>query len=420
MRLRLGITLSYEVTRERAINEDKPNAIRATLTNGCEHTTGGTASHPARPLLYVNHRDMTEPCSLCDREHENRACTPDKDPDPLVAALDAVDTPLEPLAAAQLQERARDVELEQPVSVEPERRKDKCILPRIVAGAEQPERKVGMLFGGLNEGRRITTPELPLWPEVASAKRVPILDLIDATGLPVMAGGQGAPLPLRLFVRALATVKPDDRKLPIVRLALTLCELRDGLFPNGWERQRDWPKLRQALTHAGDYAIHDGYGRWFPLALRCLPDSPGLDEMIVLDVDCPPGSHSGPVVDLPEMARLSVISASRWRAYIAVHSLAWQPGTTRVRAPRAGGQFVRTRNLAAYPVLTLEDRRRFGFGAGNTKHRTRNEIDAAFRDLPGLIVINERATNDRTGDVGWAVLPEAAAKAVQNNGIRGR
>ena len=205
---------------------------------------------------------------------------------------------------------ARDVELEQPVSVEPDRRKDKCILPRIVAGAEQPERKVGMLFGGLNEGRRITTPELPLWPEVASAKRVLILDLIDATGLPVMAGGQGAPLPLRLFVRALATVKPDARKLPIVRLALTLCELRDGLFPNGWERQRDWPKLRQALTHAGDYAIHDGYGRWFPLALRYLPDSPGLDEMIVLDVAYPPGSHSGPVVDLPEMARLSVISVS--------------------------------------------------------------------------------------------------------------
>ena len=79
-----------------------------------------------------------------------------------------------------------------------------------------------------------------------------------------------------------------------------------------------------------------------------------------------------------------------------------------------------TRNLAAYPVLTLEDRRRFGFGTGNRKHRTRNEIDAASRDLPGLVVINERATNDRTGDVGWIVLPEAVAKAVQNNGIRGR
>ena len=226
-----------------------------------------------------------------------------------------------------------------------------------------------MLFGGLHEGRRIEAPELPLWPDVAPAKRVLLLDLVDAAGLPVMAEGRGAPLPLRLFVRALASVRPEHRRLVTARIAPTLRELRDGLFPNGWERRRDWPRLRDSLMNARDYAIHDGRGRWFPVALRSMPDDPALDDVIVIDIAFPPGSHSGPPVALPDMDRLSVESASRWRAYIAAHSVAWQLGTTRVPIPRSR-RFVWTRNLAAYPVLTLDDRRRFAFGAGEAKHRT--------------------------------------------------
>ena len=303
---------------------------------------------------------------------------------------------------------------EMPVDVEPETRQDKRILPRIAVSESRPERKAGMLFAGLHEGRRIHAPELPLFPEVAPAKRVPILDLVDAAGLPVMARGRGAPLPLRLFVRALASVRPEDRRRPTVGFALRLRELRDGLFPNGgWRVGKHWPELRHALMHARDYAIHDGRGRWFPVALRYMPDAPNLDDIIMLEVAFPPGSYSGPVVNLPEMDRLSVDSAARWRAYIGAHSLAWQPGTTRVPAPRAGGRYVWTRDLAAYPVLTVEDRRRLAFGAGDKKHRTRSEIDAAFRDLPGLIVLTEQAANDRTGEVGWLVLPEDAARPLQ-------
>ena len=317
--------------------------------------------------------------------------------------------PLARLVAAWLN-RPREVELE--------RRRDQRILPRIVAGGDPPEREAGMLFGGLHEGRRVEAPELPLWPDVAPAKRVPILDLVDAAGVPVMARGPGAPLEMRLFVRALASVRPKHRDLMAVRIAPTLRELRDGLFPTRWERRRDWPRLRDALLHARDYAVHDGRGRWFPVALRSMPDDPALDDVIVLDIAYPPGSHSGPPVALPEMDRLSVESAPRWRAYIAAHSVAWQPGNTRVKHPRSG-RFVWTRDLAAYPVLTLDDRRRFAFGAGDSKHRTRAEIDAAFRRLPGLVVVSEAASNDRTGEVGWIVIPKAAAAvAVPKSGGR--
>lgn len=300
-----------------------------------------------------------------------------------------------------------------PVKIEPETRKDRRILPRIKVSESRSARKAGMVFGGLHYGRRVQAPELPLFAEVAPDKRVPILDLVDAAGLPVMASGRGAPLPMRLFVRALASVRPEDRRLPTARLALTLRELRDGLFPNrSYRPVRDWPKLRYALIHARDYAIHDGRGRWWPLALRSMPDHPEFDDLIVLDVAFPPGSHSGPMINLPEMDALSLVSASRWRAYIAAHSVAWHPGRTRVPAPRSGGLFVWTRNRAAYPVLTLEDRRRLAFGPGGKKHRTRSEVDAAFRDLPGLVVVSESESRDRTGEIGWLVLPEIAAQAV--------
>ena len=311
--------------------------------------------------------------------------------------------PVAPLVAAWQRSRPRQVD--------PERRQDRRILPRIVVGDDPPERRAGMLFGGLHEGRCIARPELPLWPEVASAKRVPLLDLVDAAGLPVMARGKGVPLPLRLFVRALASVPPEHRRLSTVRIALTLRELRDGLWPNGWRIGQHWPELREALIHARDYAIHDGRGRWFPVALRHMPDAPAMDDVIVLDIAFPDGSHHGPPVALPDMDRLSVQSAARWRAYIAAHSVAWRPGSTRVPHPHSG-KFVWTRDRAAYPVLTLADRRRFAFGAGDRKHRAHAAVDAAFRELPGLAVVSEREVHPGTGEVGWLVLPEAAACAV--------
>ena len=84
-----------------------------------------------------------------------------------------------------------------PHKVTPEGRRDKRILPRLVVCESRPERQAGMVFGGLHGGRDVEMPELPLFPEVASHKRVSILDLVDAAGVPVMARGTGAPLPSR-------------------------------------------------------------------------------------------------------------------------------------------------------------------------------------------------------------------------------
>ena len=228
--------------------------------------------------------------------------------------------PLAPLVRAWQQ---------RPVTVTPETRRDRRILPVVRAGKVPPERKRGMLFGGLVDNRAQT--ELPLFDAAPVRKSVAILDLADASGVPVMAQGRGAPLPARLFVRAGMSVAPDDRKHDSVRMALTVREFRDGLFPNGWRIGKDWLKLKAALVHARDYTIRlpDG-GRWFMLALRRLPfelgGKPSLDDYVVLDIAFPPCASNGPVIDLQVIDQLSVESAPRWRAYIAAHALAWQPG----------------------------------------------------------------------------------------------
>ena len=306
----------------------------------------------------------------------------------------------------------------QPRQVEPERRRDKRILPRIEIIESRPARQAGQLFANMYDKRHGKAPELPLWPDVAPAKRVPILDIVDSAGVPVMASGRGAPLPLRLFVRVLASVRPADRRQRNVWIALTLGELRDGLFPHGWRIGQHWPALREALIHAHTYAIYDGRNEWRPVAVRQIPRTPNLKALVMIDVAFPPGSHSGPSVLLPEMDALSVQSASRWRAYIAAHSLAWRPGTTRVPTSTNSKRYTWSRNPLTYPILTLADRRRLAFGAGDTKHRTKAEIDAAFRDLPGLCVVTETARNDRTGEVGWLVLPDEAATAIHDGSNR--
>ena len=81
-----------------------------------------------------------------------------------------------------------------------------------------------MLFAGLHEGRRIEAPELPLWEGAPVSKRVPILDVVDAAGVPVMQRG-GAPVELKLFVRALSSVPPSARARLSVRLAVNVEEL---------------------------------------------------------------------------------------------------------------------------------------------------------------------------------------------------
>ena len=329
----------------------------------------------------------------------------------------------EQLEALQIQTRPLDApevgeEAQTPHEVLPESRLDP-ILPAVVTVQEHPAREAGRLaFGGIVEGRELPPAQLPLLP-AAEGPRVPLLELSDWRGIPTMARGRGAPLDLRLAVAA-CLLMPHASRASRGRLTVTVRELRDFLFPNGWERRRDWPRTRDALYRANNYVIPGPFllgGRvvrdWLPFKLwGGASEDAGLEDLVVIEVQLPPGSAHGPVIDRRELARLGVHSAPRFRAYIAAHSVSWRPGRTRVVVPRSGGRRAWSADATSYPILTAKDRRRLAFGDDDKGHRTRAQQDAAWEDLPGVeILTRQAATPDGQG--GWLIVPEEAAAAIR-------
>lgn len=302
--------------------------------------------------------------------------------------------------------------IERPPSADAETRPDP-LLPVAAVIREVAEREAGQLaFGGVLDPGRDVSAQLPLLP-APDGPRVPLLELADVRGGPVMARGRGAPLDLRLFVGACLWT-PHHARSARVRLAVTVRELRDWLWPRGWERRRDLPKLREALWRARDFTIPDGRGLWLPFALRRDPGPDArLDDVAVIDVELPPGAGDGPVIDRWALALLGVESAPRFRAYIAAHSVAWRPGVTRVPHPASPGYRLWSGDPDKYPTLTAADRDRLAFGdVARARKEGRTKADGHWEDLPGVEIIG-RMVDGPDGRRGWRIVPDAAAAAIR-------
>ena len=300
--------------------------------------------------------------------------------------------------------------------VTPITRRDRRILPVVRSGPPVTLAADRLpVIGGFTRGRvSEDIGQLPLFPTATKHHRVPLLELSDATGQPVMTQGKGAPLGLRLLIYPGLFVSVSDREKGPARLVFTIRQLRDLLWPNGWKKGDSWPSLRSALLEMHNRVIPDGTGGlWFPQRLVRLPAEdytrapPDLEDTVVLDCEYPPGSHSGPTIHLPDLLQLGVTSGPRFRAYIAAQSLIWQPGKTRRRIPNGGGRMGWSTNPADYPVIAQSERRVLAFGLQDTKHRTTEEQRAPWENLPG-IVINLDAIDLETKERGWRILPANA------------
>ena len=134
---------------------------------------------------------------------------------------------------------------------------------------------------------------------------VPVLPLVtfDARGGTSMTRGRGAAHAIRLYVEALLAVPPELRRVGYGPPAALRCKLRDvvaGLWPRGWQRGRDWPRLLAGLgelTRLGVEWEHGGTGGvWFAVTVRSIPRDAALDDLVQFEVLLPPGSGPGPMV----------------------------------------------------------------------------------------------------------------------------
>ena len=268
-----------------------------------------------------------------------------------------------------------------PKAISPESHLRRRLLPRIEPpSVEMVERVSTPLQAGGG-------PALPLFDGYKAKVRVPVLDLVDRTGAPVMARGRGLPLPTRILLWALMQIPPGDR-LPgrEQSYAVQLRQLARDMFPgSGWTTLVRG-KLEKAISAIDAFwiVLPDGETLWRPVIVRAVKRSWRPDSEIRFSVDCPPGiKASGAPVEMADLWPLAATSAPASRALIAALTLNFQPGVTRVPIPRAGIH-AWTRDETRYPALDLGDRKWLAFGAGDRKNRTRAEIDAPWQRLPGL------------------------------------
>ena len=205
--------------------------------------------------------------------------------------------------------------------------------------------------------------------------RVPVLPLVafDRRGGVSMTSGAGAAHAIRLYVEALLAVPPDRRNdgLPIP-LRAKLREVVEGLWPRGWQRGRDWPRLLAGLDELRRLGVeweHGGTGGvWFAVTVRSVPrEDARLDDLVQFEVQLPPGSGPGPMVARRHLRLLGLDSAPAYRLYLSLCWLWDHYGTVRgrligtapplrrgkpVKPAEVGGYLVNPAALHRYPALS--------------------------------------------------------------------
>lgn len=204
-------------------------------------------------------------------------------------------------------------------------RKRRGILPAALKTARQ-----GRLFDKLPERLDRLTP-LGAFPSESAQAYLPGLEppkssvipvlpvsIYDAAGGNMQDRGQGAPIAQRLFFELMMTAKRTDRHYLQGRLdKVTLGDLVAWIWPNGWQRGRDLPKLRRALLELDNMRI-----AWERLDRRLIAvdDLPRYDakltDRVPLRLAFLPGSDHGPLIDRPQLRRFGLQSAPAWRSYL--------------------------------------------------------------------------------------------------------
>ena len=232
-------------------------------------------------------------------------------------------------------------------------------------------------------------------PDRPTIGTAPWLELFDRLGGQSMQRGTGAPPALRLWIEALAWASPAARNGRLGAIPLTVRDLRDALWPNGWNRGKQLPGLIRAcqqINSLGWIRIPELRSRYAPVLFRQWPDYDArLTDTVLLEVQLPSvvGAGAGAAFDRPTLRILGLRSAPEYRAYLGLIDLWDRYGR---RGGTAPGRFL--------PALEPAQRRRLVFGDDSTAStastlRTRQQdADRAIENLDAQGVIELRPASD--------------------------
>lgn len=138
---------------------------------------------------------------------------------------------------------------------------------------------------------------------------------------------RGAAVALRLFVNLLVSLPaPPGNKMARLEgthhLRLSLRDLVENLWPNGWKRSRDMERLRRAIFQLDRALVpfgNGGYKRVVSSGELVIPppDYP-LDGPLSFTIYLPYGSGRGPLAHRPTLNQLGVQSRLKYRAELGL------------------------------------------------------------------------------------------------------
>ena len=182
-------------------------------------------------------------------------------------------------------------------------------------------------------GQQPAPAQLPLFedaPRVNGLVPVLPLRLYELANSGRKEPGRGAPKPQRLFFEALLSVGRLDRvpgKTAVLRVKLQ--DLAAWLWPKGWNRSRDLPKLIRALIELHNMRVSWQRSQWALVLVLALPNNrTALHDDVVLRVEHLPGSERGALIDREALRHLGQVSAPAWRILLRLAYL-WDEANKR-------------------------------------------------------------------------------------------
>lgn len=277
----------------------------------------------------------------------------------------------------------------------------------------------------------------------------PVLPLVswDSAGGVSMTQGRGAALGIRLYIETLLSVPPEFRRANSSPVAVRckLRQLKDALWPRGWQRNRDWPRLMAGINELRrlgvEWESNGAGGIWFAVTVRNVPrNGASLDDRFVFEVMLPPGSGRGPMVDRGHVHLLGLDSAPAFRLYLA---LCWywdyygthkgrligadvpnphKPKRPIAKAVRVGDRLVNPAALRWYPPLSRDDLATMAYAPADLssegtsyrrdqRARARDALALIAKITGSLVLPTERADGARNC---VTVLPSPHYKAAHD------